>query len=207
MALIDIKEKKFGRLKVIYLVGRTKDGRILWHCRCSCGKSKDILSWSLRSGNSRSCGCFVESHGMTGTRFYNIWRGILNRCERRRWHLYKHYGARGIRLCKKWHIFSNFKKDMYSSYLYHVKNFGESQTSIYRLDSKKNYYPSNTRWATRHEQNNNTSRNVFIEYNGERKTISQWARVLNINVGTLYRRIKKSKWSINKALTTKICHT
>ena len=50
--LIDLTNKKFNEWTVLYYVGNSK-----WHCRCSCGKEKDVNTVSLRKGTSKSCGC------------------------------------------------------------------------------------------------------------------------------------------------------
>jgi len=49
--------------------------------------------------------------------------------------------------------------------------------------------------------------NVWIEYKGEIKTVTQWAKFLNINVGTLRSRLYESKWSIERAFTTPVKST
>lgn len=54
----DLTGQTFGRWTVLYLSeNRTKSGKIQWHCKCECGNEKDVEGYTLRSGQSRSCGC------------------------------------------------------------------------------------------------------------------------------------------------------
>lgn len=91
---------------------------------------------------------------------------------------------------------------MYESYLSHVKEHGERNTTIERKDSAGNYCKDNCRWATLKEQARNTKRNVFIEYLGETKCIADWADLYKVNRTTLWYRLYKHNWPIDKALTT-----
>ena len=73
--------------------------------------------------------------------------------------------------------------------------------TIDRIDNDKSYKPDNCRWVTQKEQNNNTRRNVYIQFEGENKTISQWAETLDITSEALRARLKKM--STKDALKTK----
>ena len=53
---IDLTGQTFGKLEVQYFAF-SKDNRAYWHCKCECGKEKDICGKSLRKGLSQSCGC------------------------------------------------------------------------------------------------------------------------------------------------------
>ena len=59
-AAIDLTRRTFGRLTVIERAGSDHGGRACWRCECSCGTSKVISGDSLRSGNTRSCGCLAR---------------------------------------------------------------------------------------------------------------------------------------------------
>jgi hypothetical protein len=48
---------EFGRWKVIAENYDSTRNRVLWLCRCNCGKEKSVTSNILTSGKSRSCGC------------------------------------------------------------------------------------------------------------------------------------------------------
>ncbi|VUZ28498.1 Uncharacterised protein [Acetobacterium wieringae] len=55
-AFIDLTGQKFGKLVVTKRVG-TKRGGALWLCKCECGKTVEVITGALKSGNTRSCGC------------------------------------------------------------------------------------------------------------------------------------------------------
>ena len=54
----DLTGQKFGRWTVINITDkRTKNRTIIWHCKCDCGNEKDVDGYTLKSGQSKSCGC------------------------------------------------------------------------------------------------------------------------------------------------------
>lgn len=53
----DRTNERYGKLTVLYLKGKDKDGNLIWHCKCDCGNEKDVKSNNLASGRSNSCGC------------------------------------------------------------------------------------------------------------------------------------------------------
>lgn len=55
---IDLTGQRFGRLVVVEEAGANKGGRILWRCKCDCGKISVVVGYNLRSGNTKSCGCY-----------------------------------------------------------------------------------------------------------------------------------------------------
>ena len=55
---INLQSQKFGELTVIKLLGQIKnDSSNYWFCKCSCGNYTKVSTSSLRSGNTKSCGC------------------------------------------------------------------------------------------------------------------------------------------------------
>ena len=61
MAKIDLTGKTFGRWTVLYQTNkRAKNGLVIWHCKCECGNEKDVDGYTLRSGQSKSCGCLQK---------------------------------------------------------------------------------------------------------------------------------------------------
>lgn len=168
----DITGQKYARWTVLGPAGKDKRGVARWFCQCECGTERDINEINLKYGNSLSCGCLNRErvikthtkHGMHETRFYNIWRSMLNRCRSPKNTRYEDYGGRGIIVCDNWIKFENFRDDLYEKYLEHVKLYGERNTSIDRLNVDGNYELSNVKWATvseqsinKRKQSNNTS--------------------------------------------------
>ena len=50
---------RYGRLTVLRYYGTSKVGSV-YVCRCDCGQEIAVRVMSLRSGNTRSCGCLRE---------------------------------------------------------------------------------------------------------------------------------------------------
>lgn len=125
--------------------------------------------------------------------WYGSYRSMMDRCYRKESANYKFYGGRGICVCREWHNIEEFEKWVNGS------GFSPGM-SLDRKDTDGNYCPENCRWATAKEQANNRRNTVYLEYNGERKTITEWAELLGINRSTLNNRICRG-WSVEKALS------
>ncbi len=195
--VIDLTGQRFGRLVAVKFTGHDKNRHRLWECRCDCGKMVKVNTSSLRSGNTKSCGCLMTDTPITRyPRIYNSWKSMFNRCNYPSHVAYKRYGGRGISICKEWMRFEEFLD-------WALKNVYEDGLTIDRIDNNKGYSPENCRWATKKVQCNNRRNNHFLEYKGKSKTIGEWAALLGIRPGTLYHRLMMG-WSIEKALETPV---
>lgn len=108
---------------------------------------------------------------------YCIWREMKTRCGIVGDKQPANYASKGINLCDRWLVFSQFAEDMGPR--------PSKEYSIDRINNSKGYFKENCRWATRQEQANNTDANVRIEINGKNQTLSEWARELGINRATM----------------------
>lgn len=136
-------------------------------------------------------------HGLSHTRLYATWRGMLSRCDNREDKYFKDYGRRGIAVCSEWKDFENF-------YTWAIANGYDDSLTIERIDNDKGYSPDNCRWATAKEQSNNRRSNHLLTHRGKIQTLKQWSDELGINYQTLQSRIHASGWPIEKALTTPV---
>ena len=193
----DLTGQKFGRLTVIERAENDKNGSTRWLCRCECGNEKIIEGGHLRSHKIKSCGCLLTdvlikrnyTHGMTNTRLFHIWQGIKNRCYNKNFEHYKHYGERGITTCKEW------KNDFVKFYNWSMANGYKDDLTIDRINVNGNYEPSNCRWATKLQQQRNTTRLRKITYKNETHCISEWADILGLEYNTLYYRFRRNNYS------------
>ena len=117
-----------------------------------CDRVVRVLSYDVETKRTVRCiTCGNTTHGETKTRLFKIWAGMKARCNNSKDTGYYMYGAVGIKVCKKWN-----KKTSYSAFKrWAMLNGYADDLSIDRIDGKKNYKPSNCRWATPRTQSRN----------------------------------------------------
>lgn len=189
---------RFGRYTVLGLFKKPDAYPKYANCQCDCGSpERMVLIGVLRSGASRSCGCYhrevVTTHGAWGKPLFIVWSNMISRCTDPKNKRYARYGGRGISICEEWMDFHVFSRDMRPGF--------EPGLTIDRRDNDGNYCKDNCRWATRGQQNRNYSRNVLIEHDGKRLCLSDWAPIVGIPMKRLSARIKAGMDPV-EALTT-----
>lgn len=137
-----------------------------------------------------------ELNGFSHTKFWYAWVSMRSRCNNKNYFNYSRWGRRGITYPTRWKSFEVFYEDMYDSY--------SPELSLDRIDNDKNYSKENCRWATRKEQQNNTSRNKFFTIGETTQTLSQWAETADIGLSTIKQRFYTYGWNIEKALYTPV---
>jgi hypothetical protein len=136
----------------------------------------------------------IDGHNFSRHPAYAVWFNMRARCHRPRHREFKNYGARGIVVCDRW-------RDSLQAFVADMWPPPSSEHEIDRIDNDGPYAPENCRWATRLEQMNNQRKSRFIEWRGERRTISQWSRIVGLHQAALRERIKVG-WPVELAMTT-----
>lgn len=192
--------QRFGKLT---LIEREKGGQ-KWKAMCDCG---NVVSFQVSNGQQmcRECaakiiGAKKRIHGESpdsnknATRLYRIWLGMKARCNNPNVEQYYNYGGRGIKVCEEWNTYTKFKE-------WALNNGYEDKLTIDRIDVDGNYTPENCRWVTTKENSRNRRDNHLLTYNGETKTMAEWAEITGLNYHTLKRRINNYGYTVERALT------
>ena len=202
MRSVDLTGQKFGRLTVVRF-DHKENGRKYYLCQCDCGNFKIVSNHSLKSGNTKSCGCLHKEiliqrnkdnriHHPESERLLRIWRAMLHRCYKETDEHYDYYGGRGIKVCDDWHDFEAFQK-------WALVNGYADNLTIDRLDGNKDYCPENCSWATMTVQNNHKSDTKWLTYKGKTQSLSDWCRELGLDYFRTKTRLNSLGWSVEDA--------
>lgn len=169
---IDLTNMTFGRLRVLKRLENDFRGQVKWLCKCECGNQIITTTSHLKSGHTKSCGCYMRdknsanciekntTHNLTSHPLYYRWISLKTRCYKPSNQYVKEcYQDRGIDVCDEW-----LGKDGFINfYNWSIKNGwtderlpnGRHKLTLDRIDNDKGYSPENCRWATYHQQTHN----------------------------------------------------
>lgn len=197
---------KFNRLTIDSFCrvteGSEKRTRLACLCTCDCGNKVGPITLRRVVGeNDKSCGCLNREntikrnykHGLRVRddikgkydQLYNTWIEIHRRCSATHRKSSNCYALKGITVCDAWDEYLPFKEwALNNGFEY------DNDLSIERKDNSKGYCPENCTWIPMADQAKNKTNNVYLEYNGERHYVSEWARLLGISPSTIFKRLK-----------------
>lgn len=198
----DLRGRQFHRLTVVGPTEHRVTNKRLWLCRCVCGNFTCSVADNLRSGATKSCGCwntevrrtqFLKHGESHRTPEYETWKRMTQRCYNPKNPKFSAYGGRGITVCRRWrHDFSAFLADM---------GRRPTGTTLDRINNEGPYSPKNCRWATLRQQARNRRDNRNLMYAGTTRCLREWAEVLQIPERVLRIRLQRG-WTVHEAMTT-----
>lgn len=190
----DLTGHKFNRMLVVERYGVSPVGKAIWKCVCDCGNERLVGTNELKSGHTKSCGCYQReraaaanlTHGGTAggrSREFGIWINIRERCLNPENPAYPNYGGRGIGILEAW-------RDDFGAFRRHIGDSPTSKHTLDRIDNDRGYEPGNIRWATHGQQNRNKRRNRFVMRDGQRMLFVEACEAEGLNYYNAYSRMK-----------------
>lgn len=177
---------------------------------CICGNTKEIRESSVNAGVTKSCGCLLAeqrppsttTHGLSKHPIYRVWNGMKDRCYREKSDDYPDYGGRGVIVCDEW------KDDFMAFYNWAICNGWKKGLQIDKdlkakemnLPAPLIYSPEWCRFVTPADNSNGRRSNRVIEYKGERRSLSEWSKLIGLNRITLRGRLERNGWVLDDAI-------
>ena len=172
-------------------------------CDCDCGTKGVIRTFLQLSGKDgcKNCGCVnvqkmknlhdkTRRHGLSDTRIYDIYKGMMRRCYNPNEEMYYNYGGRGIYVCDEWKDQEDYK-GLKAFVEWAYKNGYNDTLSIDRINNDGPYCPDNCRWTTMVVQANNKRDSIQLTVGDTTYTYAQWEVASGINQNTIRRRCEK----------------
>lgn len=136
------------------------------------------------------------SHHESRTRLYEIWCGVIKRCENTNAVAYKNYGGRGIKICTEW-------RNSYPAFRqWAIGNGYREALTLERNDTNGDYCPENCSWIAKSKQPHNTRVSKHVIYQGRSVPPAVLARELGLPEEAFRTRVTKLGWDIELAITT-----
>jgi hypothetical protein len=195
MKKAEVDGKSFGRLTVVQTISGTSGVDRFAVCKCACGKEHRSTVSNLLSGATKSCGCLKNKRaGMSRHPTGVSWQSMMTRCYNDKVASFKDYGGRGIKVCARY-------RESAASLIEDIGPRSSGMT-IDRIDTNGNYscgrceecltngWILNVRWATRLQQNRNQRDLNYLEIEGERLCLSEWAERAGLPRNTIITRVR-----------------
>jgi len=161
----DLRTQKFGKLLVLSIHSKSRNGHIRYTCLCDCGKQTNVLGTHLIQGNTKSCGC-DKPIGKT----HHQWKGE-GEISGNFWYSHIVRSANGdkgrrysveltLTIGEAWNLFLKQKRKCALSGLDLTisSESGKNTASIDRINSAKGYTEDNVQWVHKHI---NIMKNIF----------------------------------------------
>jgi hypothetical protein len=145
---------QFFNLTVIMRDDARRISEHCYLCKCVCGKTASVRSYSLRTGRTRSCGCLryevladvCTTHGFSSKGVIRVelraFYSAKNRCTNPKHPRFADYGGRGI----------EFRFGSFEEFFAELGSKPTRNHSVDRINNDGHYEKGNVRWATRKEQ-------------------------------------------------------
>lgn len=172
-------------------------------CDCDCGTKGVMKKFTQLNYKDASlnCGCVnvqkmknlhdkTRRHGLSDTRIYCIYQGMMRRCYHPNEEMYYNYGGRGIYVCDEWKDQEDYK-GLKAFVEWAYKNGYDDTLSIDRIDNDGPYSPDNCRWVSMTIQANNKRDSIQLTVGDTTYTYAQWEAASGINQNTIRRRCEK----------------
>lgn len=150
-------------------IEKTREGQWKWECQCDCGNIRVVRGGDLRSGGSKSCGCYAvkvvskyihkdneypQRHKHSKDKLYRIWSGMIQRYIR-------HPIKDGYKICDEWYSDS-------VAFIRDLEKMGWSPKMEIQLKEGENTYspdtiylsPKGSKLSKFHSMNNPEMRNL-----------------------------------------------
>lgn len=118
---------------------------------------------------------------------------MKDRCYNEKNKSYKNYGGRGITICQEW------LDDKEKFIKWSLENGYQEHLSIDRINNDGNYEPSNCRWVTISQNNQNRRSCKFYTLNGKTQNLQQWCNEFKVDRAMVDKRLSLG-WEFKKAL-------
>jgi hypothetical protein len=199
--MIDLQGQVFGRLRVVGEAARIRPNVRRWACVCECGEKCSVNQYNLTSGKTKSCGCIrleltknrSTTHGLSKTKTWCVWQSMISRCYHSGATSFERYGAVGITVCQRW-------KEDYLNFLHDMGETPEGLT-LERVNGARVYSPETCVWASTKDQALSRRTTIWVEHNGQRLCLKDWAVKLNLPYLKLYKRYVVRGWDFQRSIT------